>query len=295
MSIAVSQKQQLTGQGVILVTALLMSTNGLFIKLLLWHPAVIVCLRSIIAVLFLLTVRIISPPPKERNNFSYPFWAAAFAFAGTMFVFVIANKLTTAANAIMLQYSAPVWAALLGWLLIREKPHWEQWSALVFIFVGLALILWNGFGKGSLLGDFLAVLSGILFGAQTVFLRMLKDGNPRDSMLLAHVICVIIGIPFLFLHPPVFTAPAVLSILFMGVFQIGLSSLLFAYGIKIVSALEALLIDAVEPLLNPVWVLVITGEKPALIALIGGMIILFVVVASTIIGMRRDSKAQKNG
>ena len=285
-----SLKQRLAGQGAIFAAAFLMSTNGLFIKLIPWYPVTMAGLRSMVALVFLLVLRLVSPHPKEKKNPAFPLFAAAFLFSATIFTFFIANKLTTSANAIMLQYGAPVWGALLGWLLIKEKPHFEHWVALVLVLGGLVLIFRNGLGFETLLGDAIAVLCGIVFGAHSVFLRMLKNGNPSDAMLLAHIICVIIALPFIVMYPPSFTFSSVLSILYMGIFQIGLASLLFAYGLKLISAVETLLIDSVEPVLNPLWVLLITGEKPSMVALAGGALIITAVLFSSIIGMRREEK-----
>ena len=278
----------MAGQIAILATAVLMSTNGLFIKLLVWHPAVIACLRSLIAMVFLLVVRYIVPPPKNAKNPPVPLFVAAILFVATMYTFVIANKLTTAANAIVLQYGAPIWAGLLGWWLIKEKPHLENWGALVFIFGGMALILGGDLGRGALLGDGLAVLCGICFGAYSVFMRMMKDGNPCDALLLAHMIGALIGLPFIFLHPPEITLTSVLSILYMGIFQIGVASILLAYGLKRVRAIQVMLISTVEPILNPLWVFVVTGEQPAPVAVLGGAIIVSAVVVSSLIGKRRE-------
>lgn len=216
--------------------------------------------------------------------------AAVYVF--TMLAFVIANKLTTAANAILLQYSAPIWAALLGWLLVKEKPHWEHWGALVLIAVGLPLFFaeHDGLGAGALLGDTLALLSGVSLGANSVFLRMLKDGNPRDSMLLAHIMCAAICTPFFFLYPPTFTVTSTLTILYMGFFQIGAASLLFAYGLTKISAIQAMLIAILEAILNPIWVLAVKGEKPALPSLAGGLLIIAAVIGSSLIGKRREDR-----
>ena len=291
MTQTVTKDEKPAGQIAILATAVLMSTNGLFIKLLVWHPVVITCLRSLLAAVFLLVVRLIIPPPKGLKNPPFAFWAAGITFAATMFSFVIANKLTTSANAIMLQYSSPIWAALFGWWLIKEKPHWEHWAALLLVFWGLALFFRDGLGRGAFLGDALAVFSGMLYGIQSVFLRMMKDGNPRDAMLLAHVLCAVTGIPFIFIYPPSISVSSTLSILYMGTVQIGLASLLFAYGLKRISAVQAMLIAAAEPILNPVWVMAITGEKPSVTAVLGGAIIIMAVVASSLIGRRREERA----
>jgi drug/metabolite transporter (DMT)-like permease len=288
-----SKEHRLAGQAALVLTAVLWSTSGLCIKLLDWHPVVITSSRSIVAVVFLLVVRRLTPAKGAKNR-PFPLWAGAIAYAATMLTFVVANKLTTSANAIILQYGAPVWAALLGWKLNREKPHWEHWGALALVFAGLLVFFKDSLGSGSLLGDGIAVISGVAFGATSVFLRMMKDANPRDSLLLSHVICAVTGLPFIILYPPSFTALSLPAILYMGTVQLGLSSLIYAYGIKRISAVQAMLTAIIEPILNPVWVLLITGEKPALTALGGGAIIITAVVLSSLIGLRREERMARN-
>ena len=288
------KRQQMTGQGAILISAFLMSTNGLFIKIIPWHPMVITGLRGAVAALLLLIVRLIIPPKKNVKNPPFPLWAGAISYSSAIVMFITANKLTTAANVILLQYSAPIWAALLAWLFVREKPHWELWGALILVLGGLTFFFRDALGQGAFLGNTLAIVSGIVFGAQSVFMRMMKDGNPRDSMLLTHILCAAAGLPFVFLYPPSITVSSVASILYMGIFQIGLASLLFAYGIKFIPALLAMLTQVVEPILNPVWVLAITGEKPSPAVLPGGAIIITAVLASSFIGMRREDQKRKS-
>ena len=280
----------MAGQAAMLATAFLWSTSGLLIKLLAWHPVVIAGSRSVIAALFLLAIRAISPPPANAKNPSFPFWGAVFGNVFTMLTFVTANKLTASANVILLQYGAPVWAALLGWWLIREKPRWEHWLALTLVIAGLFIFFRDGLGSLSFGGDALSVFSGVLFGAHTVFLRMLKDGNPRDAILMSHAITGVISIPFMFLYPPALSVASILPILYMGFIQIGLSSVLFSFGIKRISAVQAMLTATVEPLCNPIWVFIIIGERPSFSALSGGAIILCAVVLSSVISMYRSGK-----
>lgn len=287
---SVSKRQSVTGQIAVLSSAVLMSTNGLFVKLLPWHPAVISCMRSFIAALFLLTIRLIFPPPKENKNELFPLLAGGASFAATMLTLTIAFKLTTSANAILLQFGSPVWAAILGWYFVKEKPHWEQWGALLLIMGGLGIFFRDSLGGGALIGDALAVISGMFYASQSVFLRMMKNGNPSDAMLLGHVICAAVSMPFLFIYPPSISLTSLLSVTYMGLFQIGLSSLLFSYGIKRIRAVQAMLTTVAEPVLNPIWVLFLAGEKPSMAALAGGAIIIAAVVASSIIGMRREDK-----
>jgi drug/metabolite transporter (DMT)-like permease len=207
-----------------------------------------------------------------------------------MICFITANKLTTSANVIMLQYSAPVWAALLGWALVHEKPRWEHWGALVLVISGLFLFFRDGLSAGSHAGDALSILSGMLLGGFSVFLRMLKKGNPQDAMLTGHLIAAVVCIPFFFIFRPVFNAAVIVSISSLGIFQAGLASVTFSYGIKRISAVQAMLIATAEPILNPIWVFIIIGEKPSLTALAGGIIIIFAVVSSSLIGKYRDDR-----
>jgi drug/metabolite transporter (DMT)-like permease len=266
----------------VFLSAVLWSTGGLFIKLINWDPIVIAGMRSLIAGLFMLAVRVLSPK-RRRIPFKLRYiWPGGIAYSATMLLFIPANKLTTSANAVLLQYSAPVWAALFGWLLAKEKPRPINWLSLVLVMGGLVLFFKDGLEGGSTAGNMLALLSGICFALNSVILRLQKDGDPADSLLLAHLFTVMASIPFFLMHPPSFTTGNTAAILFLGVFQLGLASIIFAYGIKRVPAAQAMLTAAIEPILNPVWVLLVTGEKPSIVALFGGAIIIVAVLISTV-------------
>jgi drug/metabolite transporter (DMT)-like permease len=244
--------------------------------------------RSLIAVLFLISL---SRLQGRRSKIKAPplaLWGAGITYAATMILFVWANKLVGPANAILLQYTAPIWTAIFGWMLIKEKPYIEHWIALAAVSLGLLVFFREGLnGAVSVFGIMIALLSGITFGIQSVFLRMMNGAEPRDAIILAHCLTAAFCIPFVLIAPPSFTAPNILGILFMGFIQIGIASALFSYGIKRVRAVQAMLTAVVEPLLNPVWVLVITGERPALTTITGGGIILAAVLASSLAGTRR--------
>jgi drug/metabolite transporter (DMT)-like permease len=277
------------GQGAVLCCAILWSTSGLFIKLLDWHPLLIAGGRSAIAALFLFVVRRVRAGA-VRPSASRP-WiilAGSLAYAAAMISFVWANKLTAPANAILLQYTAPVWAALLGWRLIGEKPRWFHWTALALVSGGLFIFFREDLRGGALgknaLGDLTALGSGLAFGVHSVFLRMQRRGNPADSLLGAHLICAAAAAPFFFLFPPRMGVQSAGILGFMGLFQAGLASQLFALGIKRVQAMQALLTAMIEPVLNPLWVFIFTGERPSSTALAGGVVIILAVLFSSILG-----------
>jgi len=272
-----------------LLCAVLWSTSGLFIKLIDWHPIVIAGIRSFIAAVFMILFRYLSP--RRRNeplNLRY-LWLGAIIYSATMLTFCIANKLTTAANAILIQYSAPVWAALFGWIFAKEMPRKANIISLVMVMGGLFLFFKDGLDGGSFAGNMLALLSGICFGASSVFLRIQKKGNAADAMLLSHIITAVISIPVMFFYTPSFNTETTAIILFMGIVQIGIASLLFSYGIRRVLAVEAMLIAAIEPILSPVWVLLIIGEKPSLNAILGGAVIIAAVLVSALGFGRQDT------
>jgi drug/metabolite transporter (DMT)-like permease len=280
------------GRGAVVLCAVLWSTSGLFIKLLDWHPVVIAGARSLVAAVFIVAVKGMFPARGKhwRDVFNFNMLFAGVCYAATMLLFVIANKLTTSANVILIQYSAPVWACLLAWLLLGEKPFWEHWTALALVFGGMLLFFREGLTAGSILGDGLALVSGIFFGANSVFMRAQKEGNPADSMLVAHILTALFSVPFFFIFPPLVKPSGAAVVLFMGIIQIGCASLLFSYGIKRISAVQAMLTASIEPVLNPVWVLLVTGEKPSVSAIAGGAIILFAIVFSSIIGKNRTNR-----
>jgi drug/metabolite transporter (DMT)-like permease len=280
----IQKEQRIAGQGAVLLCAVLWSTSGLFIKLVDWHPALIAGGRSFLATLFLLLLR-----PLSRGRFRSPvkipvLAASGLNYAATMILFVIANKLTAPANAILLQYTAPVWACLLGWLFLREKPRWGHWVALVMVSAGMFLVFRNGLAGGSLLGDCLALVSGLTFAANSVVMRAQKDGNPADIMICAHIMTTAFSLPFFVMYPPPLTTGNIVRVLFMGVFQIGAASALFAYGIRRISAVQAMLTAAIEPVLSPIWVLLVTGERPAPQVIAGGGVIVSAVVVSSLVG-----------
>jgi drug/metabolite transporter (DMT)-like permease len=286
-------EHKFSGQLAVLATAVLWSTSGIAIKVNVWHPMVIAGFRSLLAAIFLIAVRFITRTRINRQNERFPFWAGSLAFASCMICFITANKLTTSANVIMLQYSAPVWAALLGWALVHEKPHWEHWGALVLVCSGLFLFFRDGLSAGAHLGDAISILSGVFLGSSSVFLRMMKKGNPQDAMFMGQLIVAVVCTPFFFLFPPSFDATVIASISFLGIFQAGLASVTFSYGIKRISAVQAMLIATAEPILNPIWVFILIGEKPSLTALAGGIIIIIAVVSSSLIGKYREDRELK--
>jgi drug/metabolite transporter (DMT)-like permease len=267
--------------------AFLWSLAGLFIKLVDWNPFAIACGRSTVAAIFLfIWIR------KPRFTFSAPQVLAALANAATMLLFIYANKATTSANAILLQYGSPIYVAIIGSFVLKEKPRSEHALALIFVAIGMGLFFMGGIGGGSLAGNLAAAVAGLTFALYTIFMRKQKDGSPIESALLSHLIAAPIAFAVcLFLPAPSFSGRALAAILALGILQIGLASVLFSIGIKRITAIDANIVGVIEPLFNPVWVFLVTREAPGLNALAGGAIIIAAVLVSTMISLRRESHA----
>ncbi len=255
----------------LLGAALLWSMGGVLIKSVSWHPLAIAGTRSAIAAcIFLLYLQ------RPRFSFSFIQVGGALSYTGTVALFVLATKLTTAANAIILQYSAPVYVALLAGPLLGEKTERKDFLAIGMVFSGMSLFFFDQFRWGNMVGNLLAIASGWTFALLAIFLRLQKDASPFESVLLGNLFTALLGLPFAFHTLP--GAGSFFPLLLLGVFQIGTSYLLYVEATKVVTAFEACLIPIIEPILNPVWVFLFLGERPGPWALLGGGVILTAIL-----------------
>lgn len=251
----------------LVLTAVLWSFGGLLIKLVNWNPLAIAGMRSAIAALLMLFfIR------KPKLTLSFGAISGALAYAATVTLFVTANKFTTAANAILLQYTAPIYVAIMSAWFLKEKVRVSDWMTIFMVLGGMVLFFLDDLKAGSLLGNILAILSGLTFAIMIICLRSQKASSPLITVFWGNVLTALIGLPFMFGSMP--DGASWLGLLLLGVFQLGLSYILYTLAIKKVSALEAILIPIIEPILNPIFVLVVMGEVPGPWSLIGGMVVL---------------------
>ncbi len=263
----------------LLGAAILFSTAGFLIKLIQLPALAVAGGRSAFAALFILACI-------RRPKFT---WSAtqigcALAYCGTVVFFVMANKTTTAANAILLQYTAPMYIALLGSWLLQERTTALDWATIGLVLLGMMLFLLDGLSAGNWLGNVIALISAACYALMTILLRKQKDASPYESVLLGNLLTALIGLPSLVAARP--SLNSWLGLLLMGFFQLGLAYVLFAKATRHVTAMEIVLITAIEPILNPLWVVLTIGERPSLLALIGGMIVLGAVVGRGILSSR---------
>ena len=256
-----------TGPWLILAAATLWSTAGAAIKLCQLSGWQINFGRSAVAALF---IAAIIPSARRRPDRGIAGVAVAYAF--TVLLFVLANKATTSANAIFLQDTAPLWVLLLSPVLLHERPsRGELLSAPLFL-VGLLLFFLDRLSPGHAVGNVIAVASGVAFALCIMGLRKLGARNV-GAIVWGNALAALMSLPMA-LRGPAPTTRDLGIVLFLGLFQLGLSYVLFARGVRHTPAVEASLLALVEPVLNPVWTFLLAGERPGPWAIRGGAIIL---------------------
>ncbi|MDR1796532.1 MAG: DMT family transporter [Clostridiales Family XIII bacterium] len=264
----------------LLATGVLWSIGGVVIKTSDVHPMAFSSVRcGVAAAVFFVALK-----GKPQFTFSRPQVIGAATYATTLTIFCVATTITSAANAILLQYTSPVYVAIIAFFVLHERIHWYDIAAIGGVLIGMWLLMSNAYEVNSPVGNALAVVGGICFAVMAVALRMQKDGSPYETVLLGNIIGCIAGLPFLFLHPP--AAPALLPVVFLGVCQIGGPYLLYTKASKNAKAIDLAVLPALEPVLNPIWVFLATGENPGPRVVIGGAILLGVVVLKSIIKER---------
>lgn len=261
----------------ILLTAILWSTGGILIKYIPGNAVAINGARSFVALVFFCIYR---RNLKVRVN--RLIIAAALCLVTTNLLFVIANKMTTAANAIVLQYTAPIFVLI--WDCIRRKkmPGKQQCILVFMAFAGMILFFFDQLDGGQMIGNILAIISGLTFSG-VYFINSLPEASSEDSSMIAFTMSSIISIPFLGDLAGI-GGTAIAALVVLGVFQVGLAYVLFAKGTKLTSPVSASLIGLLEAILNPVWVFIFYGEKVGEFALIGAAVILAAVILNTITG-----------
>jgi drug/metabolite transporter (DMT)-like permease len=266
-------------KGIIFLAAasVLWSTGGPLIKLVDWNIMAIAGLRSVIALPVLIAfVR------RPRFTWTASQIGAALCYAVTVLLFVAATRMTTAANAILLQYTSPIYIALFGGWFLGERATRLDWVTIGAVLAGMALFFLDQLTMAGEWGNILAIASGLTMAWLAMLLRKQKQGSPIESVILGNAIAALAGIPFTLGAAPGSSA-SWLALLLLGVFQLGLPYILFTAAIKRVSALEASLVTVIEPILNPLWVLIVVGERPGPKAVLGGVIVLGSITARGIL------------
>ena len=268
----------------VLVAALLWSTGGLFIKWTSLSGLALSCLRAFFA---LITVAVVT----RRDGFGLNKLTAAAAvlYALLVILFVLATKQTTAANAIFLQYTAPVYLLILEPIVYKEKFRGRDLITVVVCVGGMALFFVGQLRPQDVSGNLMALTSGLFFALYFLLLRhpRAREVNRASSVIYGNLLCVLICAPWGLAALSQVGAHDLFGVMYLGIVQLGLSYVLFTAGMaRGVRSLDAGIICYIEPVLNPVWVFLVLHERPSRWALIGGAIIITAVIIHMLLDAR---------
>jgi drug/metabolite transporter (DMT)-like permease len=231
-------------------------------------PLTIVFYRSLFAALFFaFLIR------RSRGIPGRALLASMLSYTAAISAFVSANKITTAANAIALQYTAPIFVFVIVHVFFREKIDGVSWISLGVGMLGIVVICAGSAGQPDAAGVMIALLSGLLFSGYMVSQRFLTTVNPGTLVFLNNLACCLMLLPFVRSELALsFSEGWIVAV--MGIVQLGVPYWLFSKGLEKIPVQEASLIVLIEPVLNPIWVALVVGEFPSRATLIGGGLIL---------------------
>jgi len=274
----------------VLAAALLWSTGGLFIKWTTLSGLELSFGRSLFAAI---TVALFTR--HEGFGLNRLTAVASVLYAALLLLFVLATKQTTAANAIFLQYTAPVYLLILEPLVYKEKFRSRDLITVLVCLAGMTLFFVGKLRPQDVTGNLLALASGLCFALYVLLLRHAKARtvNRASSVIYGSLLLVIFAAPAGLAAIPRLTLHDVLVVLYLGFVQIGLAYTLFTVAMaRGVRSLDAGIIGYIEPVLNPIWVFLVLGEKPSGWALLGGVIIIVAVVSHMVLDAR-ETRARK--
>ena len=238
-------------------------------KMIPWNPLAINGARNLIACVVIGIYLLVT---RHKLKINPTVLLGAVSLAGVTTMYAIANKLTTAGNTIILQYTAPIWIMVMMYLFFHKRPNRTGIISILIVFAGILCFFFEGLSTGKWLGDLVALLSGVFY-AGVFMLNSFEKGDALSSVFLGQLICGIVLSP-LMRYEADFSTPVLLSVFFLGGVQVGLAYIFFTTGTKIMDHLTASIINALEPILNPVLVAIFYGERLGRLSLAGAVIVI---------------------
>lgn len=274
-----------------LLCAALWSIAGIFMKLIPWNGFAVAGMRSLIAGLTFAVYMLFT----HRRVHVCKKTVLSGILTGCVYIcFAVANKLTTAANAIVLQFTSPVFIVIFSALIYKTRIKRNDMYVVIATLIGIALFFFDQLKPGYILGNIVAIASGIFMAGMFVVVGNLEEDDRFSAILFGQMFTFLVGLPFVIATKPEFTMTATLSLLILGVFQLGTSYILYVKASKYCPPLACCLLSALEPLLNPVWVFLFNGERPGLFALIGAFVVIVSITVWCIFGQKEESTRNVN-
>lgn len=283
-------KQQ-KGTLFVFLASICYSLGGICMKGIAWNGMAVNGGRTAIAVVVMGIYLLLT---RQKLRFNRWIFLGALSVSCTNILFAIANKMTTAANAIVLQYTAPIFVIVLTAIFMHKRPGRLDLAACAVVFGGVLCFFVESLSGGSLTGDMLALISGVSY-AVVFMLNDLPDGDALSAAFCGHVISAVVGLPFL-LQEREFGSSTMVSLLVLGVFQVGLAFIFLGEGLKTTPAVTASLVSGLEPVLNPILVaLFYPGvDKIGLVSLVGAVIVVVGVIGYNVLLAKQEQKVVSN-
>ena len=270
--------------------AMLWSISGFLAKLIPWNAMVISSARCF----FSAAVLAIYMRAQHIRPVINKFTLLLMLDVSMIFVcYMPALKLTSAANAIVLQYTAPVYVLLFSSLIYKQRVRRGDILAVACTIAGIALFFFDQLDADSLLGSILALISGVFLAGMFLIGGHINEQERLSGLLFAQVLSILIGIPFMFFSENQLSFNTVFFVVLLGVVQLGIPYVLYTRAARYCSPLQNTLIAVIEPLLNPLWVFLIIGESLSPFALVGGFVVLSTVTAWSVWNDKQKAQAQK--
>ena len=265
-----ARRDYAVGLTCIVLSAIFFATAGVLCKLISWNAWSISAGRSLFAAL---VMYIYMRAKGHRFVINKPTLIAA-AINLVMFTsFLIANKLTTAANTIVLQFTEPVWVILFAWLLFKSRPRKEAAIACAVIFAGIVCFFASQLSLGSgIAGELIAILSGATYAGVFLF-KKIPGCSFESASIISFLAAVVVGIPSL-MGETDWSAPNLAMAVFMGVVQLGLAYVLLGRGLDSVSPVTASLTSTIEPIVNPILAAIVLGETLSPLCAVGAVLVI---------------------
>lgn len=273
-----------------LLCAALWSIAGIFMKLIPWNGFAVAGMRSLIAGLTFAVYMFIT---RRRFIFNKITLLSGILTGCVYTCFAVANKLTTAANAIVLQFTSPVFIVIFTALIFRQRIKKNDMLVVLATLFGIALFFFDQLKPGYILGNFVAIAAGMFMAGMFMVVGNLEGDMRFSAILIGQCFTFLVGLPFIITTKPEFTLTATLSIIVLGVFQLGISYILYVRASRYCPPLACCLLGALEPLLNPVWVLIFDGERPGIFALIGGVIVIVSITVWCVFGQEKEESLKR--
>ncbi|MBT3479086.1 MAG: EamA family transporter [Candidatus Marinimicrobia bacterium] len=258
-----------TAHLILILAAILWSSGGVFIKLVDMHPVAITGARSLVAaIVFLIYIR------RPKFNRDKETIIGALAYCGMVMLYVASMKLTTAANAIFLEFTAPIYVVIFGYYMLNERVTKFDIFAMAIIFFGMGLFFMDELSFYGFWGNIMALGAGVCLALVTVIVRKQKESSAFEIVLLGNLVTALICTPFIVKAIPHTQISDWLILALLGVFQLGIPYVLYTLVLKHLPAIDAILIGMIEPVLNPIWVFLFVGETIGPWTFVGGAMVL---------------------